>query len=156
MTPDIHTKSMNDRHGMAQTQANMICNTQPSQHKNMTGPNSKMGRHTNANVMQIMGANTNMISGVGVLQNSQPSNPNGNGHSQNNNSQVYTGGNEIESEKRNTYNDEHPNEELMMNIPREGNAEQLNKSTKLTLSSKKQYDTHLQGKVVNTGNNQYL
>lgn len=33
---------------------------------------------------------------------------------------------------------------LMMNIPREGNADQLNKSTKLTLSSKKQYDNHLQ------------
>ena len=32
---------------------------------------------------------------------------------------------------------------LMMNIPREGNADQLNKSTKLTLSSKKQYDNHL-------------
>ena len=32
---------------------------------------------------------------------------------------------------------------LMMNIPGEGNAEQLNKSTKLTLSSKKQYDNHL-------------
>ena len=33
---------------------------------------------------------------------------------------------------------------IMMNIPREGNAEHLNKSTKLTLSSKKQYDNHLQ------------
>lgn len=33
---------------------------------------------------------------------------------------------------------------IMMNIPREGNAEQLNKSTKLTLSSKKQYDNHMQ------------
>ena len=33
---------------------------------------------------------------------------------------------------------------VMMSIPREGNAEQLNKSTKLTLSSKKQYDNHLQ------------
>ena len=32
---------------------------------------------------------------------------------------------------------------LMMNIPGEGNAEQLNKSTKLTLSSKKQYDAHM-------------
>ena len=32
---------------------------------------------------------------------------------------------------------------IMMNIPREGNAEHLNKSTKLTLSSKKQYDNHL-------------
>jgi len=32
---------------------------------------------------------------------------------------------------------------IMMNIPREGNADQLNKSTKLTLSSKKQYDNHL-------------
>jgi len=27
-----------------------------------------------------------------------------------------------------------------MNIPREGNADQLNKSNKLTLSSKKQFD----------------
>lgn len=34
---------------------------------------------------------------------------------------------------------------MMMNIPREGNADQLNKSTKLTLSSKKQYDNHMQG-----------
>ena len=33
---------------------------------------------------------------------------------------------------------------IMMNIPREGNADQLNKSTKLTLSSKKQYDNHIQ------------
>lgn len=33
---------------------------------------------------------------------------------------------------------------IMMNIPREGNADQLNKSTKLTLSSKKQYENHLQ------------
>lgn len=32
---------------------------------------------------------------------------------------------------------------IMMNIPREGNADQLNKSTKLTLSSKKQYDNHI-------------
>lgn len=37
---------------------------------------------------------------------------------------------------------------MMMNIPREGNAEQLNKSTKLTLSSKKQYDNHMQGKNI--------
>ena len=33
---------------------------------------------------------------------------------------------------------------IMMNIPIEGNADQLNKSTKLTLSSKKQYENHLQ------------
>ena len=33
---------------------------------------------------------------------------------------------------------------MMMAIPREGNAETLNKSTKLTLSSKKQYENHLQ------------
>lgn len=32
---------------------------------------------------------------------------------------------------------------IMMNIPREGNADQLNKSIKLTLSSKKQYENHL-------------
>jgi hypothetical protein len=32
---------------------------------------------------------------------------------------------------------------IMMNIPREGNADQLNKSTKLTLSSKKQYENHI-------------
>lgn len=38
---------------------------------------------------------------------------------------------------------------LMMNIPREGNADQLNKSTKLTLSSKKQYDNHLQNLPLN-------
>jgi hypothetical protein len=42
----------------------------------------------------------------------------------------------------------------MMNIPREGNADQLNKSTKLTLSSKKQYETHLQSVV--TGGNQFI
>ena len=34
---------------------------------------------------------------------------------------------------------------IMMNIPREGVADQLNKSSKLTLSSKKQYENHLQG-----------
>ena len=33
---------------------------------------------------------------------------------------------------------------IMMNNPIEGNADQLNKSTKLTLSSKKQYENHLQ------------
>lgn len=39
---------------------------------------------------------------------------------------------------------DNPGEDLiMMNIPREGNADQLNKSTKLTLSSKKQYDNHM-------------
>jgi hypothetical protein len=38
---------------------------------------------------------------------------------------------------------------LMMNIPGEGNAEQLNKSTKLTLTSKKQYDNHLQNISLN-------
>jgi len=57
---------------------------------------------------------------------------------------VYTGGNDLESEKRPMYENENGNEDLMMmNIPREGNADQLNKSTKLTLSSKKQYDNHL-------------
>jgi len=40
---------------------------------------------------------------------------------------------------------------MMMNIPREGNADALNKSTKLTLSSKKTYDTHLQN--INLMNN---
>ena len=39
---------------------------------------------------------------------------------------------------------------LMMNIPREGNADQLNKSTKLTLSSKKQYDNHTQKDLLET------
>ena len=40
---------------------------------------------------------------------------------------------------------DNPGEDLiMMNIPREGNADQLKKSTKLTLSSKKQYDNHMQ------------
>jgi hypothetical protein len=39
---------------------------------------------------------------------------------------------------------DNPGEDLiMMNIPREGYADQLNKSTKLTLSSKKQYDNHM-------------
>ena len=38
---------------------------------------------------------------------------------------------------------------IMMNIPREGNADQLNKSTKLTLSSKKQYENHLQNISLN-------
>ena len=41
----------------------------------------------------------------------------------------------------------------MMNIPREGNAEQLNKSVKLTLSSKKQYDNHLKNVPINSGLN---
>lgn len=133
----------------------MICNTQPSQHKNMSGQSSKLGRHPNPNMMQVVGAGTNLISGVGVLQNSQPSNGNvNNGLSQNNNSQVYTGVNDVESEKRHTLENEYQNEDMMMNIPREGNADQLNKSTKLTLSSKKQYDTHLQSVV--TGTNQYL
>lgn len=33
---------------------------------------------------------------------------------------------------------------LIMNIPREGNADQLNKSTKITMSSKKKYENHIQ------------
>lgn len=41
----------------------------------------------------------------------------------------------------------------MMNIPREGNADQLNKSVKLTLSSKKQYDNHLKNVPINSGVN---
>ena len=50
------------------------------------------------------------------------------------------------------------NEDLiLMNIPKEGNADQLNKSTKLTLSSKKQYENHLQNKSINNSNtNQYM
>lgn len=40
-----------------------------------------------------------------------------------------------------------------MNIPREGNAEQLNKSVKLTLSSKKQYDNHLKNVPINSNIN---
>ena len=40
-------------------------------------------------------------------------------------------------------NDQMGEDLIMMNIPREGNADQLNKSTKLTLSSKKQYDNHM-------------
>lgn len=38
---------------------------------------------------------------------------------------------------------QHNQEDMIMQIPREGNADQLNKSTKLTLSSKKQYDNHM-------------
>lgn len=70
------------------------------------------------------------------------------------NTQVFSGGNEIESEMASQLNINQLKEKspdlndfdncgediIMMNIPREGNAEQLNKSTKLTLSSKKQYD----------------
>jgi hypothetical protein len=41
----------------------------------------------------------------------------------------------------------------MMNIPREGNADKLNKSVKLTLSSKKQYDNHLKNVPINSGMN---
>ena len=41
----------------------------------------------------------------------------------------------------------------MMNIPREGNAEQLNKSVKLTLSSKKQYDNHIKNVPINSNLN---
>jgi hypothetical protein len=66
-----------------------------------------------------------------------------------NNSHLYTGGNEIESDKVENVNEDM----LMMNIPREGNADQLNKSTKLTLSSKKQFDTQIQPKT--NQSNQY-
>jgi len=50
---------------------------------------------------------------------------------------------------------------IMMSIPREGNADQLNKSTKLTLSSKKQYDNHLQNISISqnppsSSTNQYM
>lgn len=52
------------------------------------------------------------------------------------------------------------NEDQMMNIPREGNADQLNKSTKLTMTSKKQYENHLQNKNISNppsnSNNQYV
>jgi hypothetical protein len=73
-----------------------------------------------------------------------------------NNSQMYTAGNEIEPDfhapqltkksQQPSGNDNDPANEdiIMMNIPREGFADQLNKSTKLTLSSKKAYDNTFQ------------
>ena len=46
--------------------------------------------------------------------------------------------NQTDLEKAGNAENENNGEDLlMMNIPREGNADQLNKSTKLTLSSKK-------------------
>lgn len=103
------------------------------------------------------------MSGIGSVNNA---------NSANNNSQLYTGGNDLESELHNQIgkkptsgngneNEGANNEDLiMMNIPREGNADQLNKSTKLTMSSKKTYENHLQNKSINNGtsaaNNQYV
>lgn len=88
-----------------------------------------------------------------------------NNNTVNNNSQVYTGGNDLEAEIMNQIgkmstnlpnntaeNAEGQNEDQMMNIPREGNADQLNKSTKLTMTSKKTYENHLQNKSVNNNN----
>ena len=77
------------------------------------------------------------------------------------NSQLYSGANEIEGDLVSQLNkmqckqtqgaangpanefDNGGEDLIMMNIPREGNADQLNKSTKLTLSSKKQYENHM-------------
>ena len=50
---------------------------------------------------------------------------------------------EGQPQRKNTEFDVGGEDLIMMNIPREGNADQLNKSTKLTLSSKKQYENHI-------------
>jgi len=47
MTPEMHNKTYAERQGFGQGQASMICNTQPSQHKNM-GMNSIITKQQNA------------------------------------------------------------------------------------------------------------
>ena len=88
--------------------------------------------------------NSSMFAGIGASGNT------GGGQGTNNsNMGMYNANNMPDQEKGNNSGNgadlDNVGEDLiMMNIPREGNADQLNKSTKLTLSSKKQYDNHLQ------------
>jgi hypothetical protein len=80
LTPDIHTKTSVQRAGLVGAQANSsICNTQPSQSKNINimGKNVNMGQGVNS-----------VLSGLGSVNNGTA----------NNNSQVYTGGNDLETE----------------------------------------------------------
>lgn len=144
LTPDIHSKTSAQRPGLVGTQvSSAICNTQPSISKNINIMSMNNNGGMNSVMSGLASANNNTV---------------------NNNTQVFTGGNELEAEIMNQIgkmssnlpnNDaEGLNEDQMMNIPREGNADQLNKSTKLTMTSKKTYENHLQNKSVNN-NNQY-
>jgi hypothetical protein len=84
------------------------------------------------------GINTNSMIG-GINATAQGTN--------NSNLGMYNGGVNTDNDLKGTGVNEFDNlgeDLIMMNIPREGNAEHLNKSTKLTLSSKKQYDNHMQ------------
>ena len=171
MTPDIHTKTYAERQSMAAIGnaaggLNPLVNpgsvgqagahTFSSIHQSAKQPSK--AQHLMANTMGGSGVNTSsMIAGIG-----QSSVNNGVNQS---NIGLYSGGNNIETE-----GDQHKMQAqgkvagaatslgeldnlgedlLVMNISREGNAGQLNKSTKLTLSSKKQYDNHLQNLPLN-------
>ena len=72
------------------------------------------------------GINSSMFAGVPSANNN------------NSNLGMYQNAGDLEKQGNGNADMENNGEDLlMMNIPREGNADQLNKSTKLTLSSKK-------------------
>lgn len=119
LTPDIHSKTSAQRPGLVATQvSSAICNTQPSMSKNINIMSMNNNGGMNSVMSGLASANNNTV---------------------NNNSQVYTGGNDLEAEIMNQIgkmstnlpnntnngaeNAEGQNEDQMMNIPREGNAD---------------------------------
>lgn len=152
MTPDIHTKTYAERSGLGGIASGLSAHGM----SNMGGGGQAQGQGYNASIhssakhqkgpqqSNVMGMT---VGGSGINTSSMLGGINAQG-TNNSNLGMYAGG---------VHNTDHdlraggPNEFdnlgedlIMMNIPREGNADHLNKSTKLTLSSKKQYDNHLQ------------
>ena len=140
LTPDIHTKTYAERSGLqglgsagfagmigsgpASTSLNATQNHGYRQDPNMSAKHNKQ-QHLMGLTIGGQGINSQNTSGIAGLQN---------------NSQM-----DHDSMRMNNLDQDQLGEDfIMMNIPREGNADQLNKSTKLTLSSKKQYENHLQ------------
>ena len=168
MTPDIHTKTYAERSGLGgigggglsglgqQAPGGSSLGGQggPGHHYASIHGSAKTSKNQHLMGLAIGGhsaLNTNsMITGIGNVS------TNGGQPGTHSNMGMYSGGNNVgetdqEIQKINRTNpvgspndfDNLGEDLIMMNIPREGNAEQLNKSTKLTLSSKKQYDNHL-------------
>lgn len=132
MTPDIHTKTYAERSGLGgiATGFGPVGSVQ-GQHMGYHPQYSNL--HASAKAKSNMGGLTIGGQGIGHQSNSQGR------HTHN---QHYPA---LENDSMIAEEAAHGNQEDQhMAIPREGNAYQLNKSTKLTLSSKKQYDQHMQ------------
>ena len=149
MTPDLHGKTYNDRQSMGVQGMGQGSSGNPPSH-NFTSIHSSA--KTNK---QLMGLTIGAHSSMGNSSHLQ-----GIGASTTNNAAgqaLYSGGNndsEVRAAIQAAEFDNNGEDLIMMNIPREGNADQLNKSTKLTLSSKKQYENHLQNISLNQHLNQ--